>query len=131
MLSDLNIRSCMLRDLYIRPTIRNSDFVKMFDYWNIPYTKYNSTPLVEELRFTNAKCNLRMYGNLPLKCTSMQCDDVNYNVIKFYIFNPNENISGIAKILFRDISVVKVEDHGHKIVIMSRDCDEPWLVLFV
>lgn len=121
----------MLNNLSIRPTIRNSDFVKIFDYWNIPYTKYNSTPLVEELRFANVKCNLRMYGNLSLKCTGIQCDYVNYDVIKFYIFNPNENISGIAKISFRDIAIIKVEDHGHKIVIISRDCDEPWLVLFV
>lgn len=121
----------MLSNLSIRPTIRNSDFVKIFDYWNIPYTKYNSTPLVEELRFANVECNLRMYGNLPLKCISMQCDDVNYDVIKFYIFNPNENISEIVKIAFRDIGIIKVEDNGLKIVIMSRDCDEPWLVLFV
>lgn len=110
----------------IRPTIRNSDFIEMLDAWDIPYTGY-----LEELQFENAKCKFRAYDDSSFKCTGIRCDTVNDDVLKIYAFNTNENIGGVMRIPFRDVRSIQVEKHGHEIIIMTRDYDEPWAVLFL
>lgn len=120
----------MLNQFRIIPTIRTADLIEVFDFWGILYVKHNATPLVEYLKFPDAKCKFKSEPQL-FKCESIYCDTEYYDTVNVHVFNTNEHIGVVRKLPFRDISMIRVEENGHALSIMKNGSDIPWITIFV